>query len=126
ARAQHTNFREQLPAHYGESAAAPICFAEMDRKSLPARNIRAMVRYPGRYVRVVAAALICAAATACGASEPASADTPPSTSAPPPPPAPPDPAAVGADELGEVPILMYHQVTAEPAGEYDQSPAELR
>ncbi|WP_280490301.1 polysaccharide deacetylase family protein [Nocardia carnea] len=86
-----------------------------------------MVRYPGKGVRVGAAALVCAAATACGATdEPASAGTPPSTSAAPPPPAPPDPAAVGADELGEVPILMYHQVTAEPSGEYDQSPGEFR
>lgn len=77
---------------------------------------------------MVAAALICAAATACGATgDPAAADTAPTTSAaPPPPPAPPDPAAVGADELGEVPILMYHQVTADPAGEYDQSPTEFR
>lgn len=76
---------------------------------------------------MVVSALICAAATACGATgEPASADTPPRTSAAPPPPAPPDPATVGADELGEVPILMYHQVTADPAGEYDQSPGEFR
>ncbi len=76
---------------------------------------------------MVAAALICAAATACGATgEPAAADTAPITSAVAPPLAPPDPAAVGADELGEVPILMYHQVTAAPAGEYDQSPAEFR
>ncbi|MFI5720626.1 polysaccharide deacetylase family protein [Nocardia sp. NPDC051750] len=87
-----------------------------------------MVRYPGTRVRVVAAALVCAVATACGAAgEPASAGTPPSNSVPPPAtPAPPDPAAIGADELGEVPILMYHQVTAAPAGEYDQSPAEFR
>ncbi|MEU1983169.1 polysaccharide deacetylase family protein [Nocardia sp. NPDC019395] len=87
-----------------------------------------MVRYPGTCVRVVVAALVCAVATACGAAgEPASAGSPPSSSAPPPaPPAPPDPAAVGADELGEVPILMYHQVTAAPEGEYDQSPGEFR
>lgn len=111
----------------GESRRALICFAEMNRKSLPARNIRAMVRYPGKYVRVVAAALVCAVATACGtAGEPAAADPPPGISAAPPPPAPPDPAAVGADELGEVPILMYHQITSAPTGEYDQSPAEFR
>ncbi|MEV0034014.1 polysaccharide deacetylase family protein [Nocardia sp. NPDC050793] len=37
-----------------------------------------------------------------------------------------DPAAVGANELGLVPVLMYHQVTAHPAGEYDQTPEEFR
>ncbi|MCM6778208.1 polysaccharide deacetylase family protein [Nocardia sp. CDC159] len=36
------------------------------------------------------------------------------------------PAAVGADELGDVPILMYHQLSADPLGEYDQTPAEFR
>ncbi|MFI5779038.1 polysaccharide deacetylase family protein [Nocardia sp. NPDC051570] len=36
------------------------------------------------------------------------------------------PAAVGANELGTVPILMYHQIIADPAGEYDQTPAKFR
>ncbi|RDI62837.1 polysaccharide deacetylase [Nocardia pseudobrasiliensis] len=36
------------------------------------------------------------------------------------------PAAVGANELGVVPILMYHQLSADPAGEYDQTPAKFR
>ncbi|WP_336081244.1 polysaccharide deacetylase family protein [Nocardia sp. SSK8] len=39
---------------------------------------------------------------------------------------PPDPAAVAANELGLVPVLMYHQITPDPAGEYDQTPAEFR
>lgn len=37
-----------------------------------------------------------------------------------------DPAAVHADELGAVPVLMYHQVVAAPKGDYDQSPAQFR
>ncbi|TDP41914.1 polysaccharide deacetylase family protein [Nocardia ignorata] len=40
--------------------------------------------------------------------------------------APPNPAEVGANELGLVPVLMYHQISANPAGEYDQTPAEFR
>ncbi|MGV9678421.1 polysaccharide deacetylase family protein [Nocardia sp. NPDC003482] len=38
----------------------------------------------------------------------------------------PTPAAVGANELGSVPILMYHQLSADPVSEYDQTPAEFR
>ncbi|MET7768498.1 polysaccharide deacetylase family protein [Nocardia sp. NPDC005366] len=37
-----------------------------------------------------------------------------------------DPARIAANELGEVPILMYHQVIATPAGEYDQTVEEFR
>ncbi|MFC6010991.1 polysaccharide deacetylase family protein [Nocardia lasii] len=40
--------------------------------------------------------------------------------------APPNPAEIGANELGFVPVLMYHQITANPVGEYDQTPAEFR
>ncbi|MFQ6398146.1 polysaccharide deacetylase family protein [Nocardia sp. KC 131] len=38
----------------------------------------------------------------------------------------PDPAAVAANELGLVPVLMYHQLTPSPASEYDQTPEEFR
>ncbi|MFC9661984.1 polysaccharide deacetylase family protein [Nocardia sp. NPDC127606] len=41
-------------------------------------------------------------------------------------PAPPNPAEIAANELGFVPVLMYHQITPNPAGEYDQTPAEFR
>ncbi|MEU4311376.1 polysaccharide deacetylase family protein [Nocardia sp. NPDC024068] len=84
-----------------------------------------MVRYPVSIVRVVVAALCAIGAAACGGT----AETAPAPPAPPPPvttTARPDPAAVGADELGQVPILMYHQLSAQPAGEYDQTPAEFR
>jgi hypothetical protein len=37
-----------------------------------------------------------------------------------------DPAAVKANELGVVPVLMYHQFVAQPKGVYDQTPAQLK
>lgn len=88
-----------------------------------------MVRFPRAVVRAVVAAAVCAAATACGGSP--GAQPPQTTPAAPPPPTvttppAPDPAAVGADELGVVPILMYHQLSPQPGGEYDQTPAEFR
>jgi peptidoglycan/xylan/chitin deacetylase (PgdA/CDA1 family) len=36
------------------------------------------------------------------------------------------PAAVHANELGQVPVLMIHQVEQRPQGEFAQSPAQLR
>ncbi|MFD3506653.1 polysaccharide deacetylase family protein [Nocardia sp. NPDC058666] len=48
--------------------------------------------------------------------------SPPTTSTP----TPPNPADIGANELGLVPVLMYHQITPNPAGEYDQTPTEFR
>ncbi|WP_280265507.1 polysaccharide deacetylase family protein [Nocardia wallacei] len=68
-------------------------------------------------------ALALLVAAACGAPQQPAAVTAPA----PPPAAPaPDPAAVGANELGAVPILMYHQLSPAPSGEYDQTPAEFR
>lgn len=71
--------------------------------------------------------LVFTAAAACAAdhdrADPRDAPTgskPPSSS-----PAP-DPAAVGANELGVVPVLMYHQLVSEPESEYDQTPAKFR
>ncbi len=37
-----------------------------------------------------------------------------------------DPAWVHADELGAVPVLLYHQIVPRPAGDYDQTPAQFR
>ncbi|MEU9037206.1 polysaccharide deacetylase family protein [Streptomyces sp. NPDC048352] len=37
-----------------------------------------------------------------------------------------DPAVVGANELGQVPVLMYHQLTEKPASVYDRTPADFR
>lgn len=41
-------------------------------------------------------------------------------------PEPVDPASVGADELGAVPVLMYHQLVPEPASVYDRTPEDFR
>lgn len=45
---------------------------------------------------------------------------------PEPEPEPVDPASVGADELGAVPVLMYHQIVPEPASVYDRTPEDFR
>jgi hypothetical protein len=37
-----------------------------------------------------------------------------------------DPAEVGANELGEVPVLMYHRILPEGGSEYDLTPEEFR
>jgi peptidoglycan/xylan/chitin deacetylase (PgdA/CDA1 family) len=73
--------------------------------------------------------------TGCGSSED-KVETPPvavgATSTPTPSASTPvpgssvDPASVGANELGQVPVMMYHVVKPSPAGEYDQSPEEFR
>jgi peptidoglycan/xylan/chitin deacetylase (PgdA/CDA1 family) len=38
----------------------------------------------------------------------------------------PDPASVRADELGAVPVLMYHQIVAHPKSVYDRTPQDFR
>lgn len=40
--------------------------------------------------------------------------------------APPDPASVKADELGQVPVLMYHRLTTQPTSVYDRTPDGYR
>lgn len=78
----------------------------------------------GSVVRMVAAGLVCAALAGCGsAADPAAAVLAPAVTTTTTP--PPDPASVGANELGLVPVLMYHQIVAVPGGEYDQTPAEF-
>lgn len=37
-----------------------------------------------------------------------------------------DPASVHANELGQIPVLMYHQLLPKPRGLYDQTPAQYR
>src|SRR5437868_5957321 len=37
-----------------------------------------------------------------------------------------DPASVHANELGQIPVLMYHQFLARPRGVYDQTIAQFR
>ncbi|EHR62123.1 polysaccharide deacetylase family protein [Saccharomonospora cyanea] len=38
----------------------------------------------------------------------------------------PDPEEVGANELGVVPVLMYHRIVPEPASVYDRTPEDFR
>ncbi|MGM1062399.1 polysaccharide deacetylase family protein [Saccharothrix sp. Mg75] len=81
----------------------------------------------------VALALVAALCAACG-QDPAQAPAQlapapsaeptartPSSAAP-----PPDPASVGANELGQVPVLMYHRLTDQPTSVYDRTPAAYR
>lgn len=62
--------------------------------------------------------------------EPGAAPAPGVIASPTPSPTPssagPDPAVVGANELGRAPVLMYHQVIADPRKDYDRTPAEFR
>jgi len=37
-----------------------------------------------------------------------------------------DPASVSANELGSVPVMMYHQIKADPKGGYDQTPEKFK
>jgi peptidoglycan/xylan/chitin deacetylase (PgdA/CDA1 family) len=92
-------------------------------------NVRAGYRWAnGLRVALAAAAL---GAAACGGGDTASArprasatsaSSSPSASAVP----GVDPASVHANEIGVVPVLMYHQFVASPKGVYDQTPAQLR
>jgi peptidoglycan/xylan/chitin deacetylase (PgdA/CDA1 family) len=87
-------------------------------------------RRPVRTVVALLAALCCgcAAHPAAGPPEQAAAQLPAASSSAPPPSssAPPDPAAVGANELGQVPILMYHRLVAQPSSVYDRTPEAFR
>ncbi|XVS60726.1 polysaccharide deacetylase family protein [Actinosynnema sp. CA-299493] len=84
---------------------------------------------PVRTVVALVAALCCGCAGHPGAGAPdgAAAQLPaPASSAPPSSSTPPDPAAVGANELGQVPILMYHRLVEQPTSVYDRTPTAFR
>lgn len=38
----------------------------------------------------------------------------------------PDPKVVGANELGEVPVIMFHRIVKNPASDYDTTPSQFR
>jgi hypothetical protein len=61
-------------------------------------------------------------------AEAAAGSGPIPTPTPSPTPAEPavDPATVGANELGEIPVLMYHRILPDGGGEYDRSPEGFR
>ncbi|WP_374202962.1 polysaccharide deacetylase family protein [Saccharothrix sp. S26] len=86
---------------------------------------------PVRTVVALLAALCCGCAANPAPDEAAAQLPPPGSSAPPSDAAPsssapPDPAAVGANELGQVPILMYHRLVERPSSVYDRTPAAFR
>ncbi|MER7014164.1 polysaccharide deacetylase family protein [Saccharopolyspora sp. NPDC000359] len=76
----------------------------------------------GRAVAAVTAVLLTALAS-CGSPPPPPRQV---VEIPPPPPPPPPPESVGANELGDVPVLMYHRITPAPSSVYDRTPEEFR
>lgn len=69
---------------------------------------------------------------ACGTPAPAPASAPAPSSAPVPKPAAAHPRLtadearkIGADELGRIPVLMYHRLTANPKSVYERTPADF-
>ncbi|MDI2027372.1 polysaccharide deacetylase family protein [Saccharopolyspora sp. TS4A08] len=77
-------------------------------------------------LRAAALAMLCATAACSAPAAPAPPPPPNTPAAPPAPPPPPDPASVGANELGDVPVLMYHRITPAPTSVYDRTPADFR
>lgn len=106
-----------------QSCPGSTGYRKIEGKPLPPRNIAAMTGGSTAISRLFGAVLLALTLTACAAEPP-----PPVVESPPAPAPsrPPDPAGIAANELGFVPILMYHQITPDPAGEYDQTPAEFR
>ncbi|MEV0696590.1 polysaccharide deacetylase family protein [Saccharopolyspora sp. NPDC050389] len=82
-------------------------------------------------MRKVRAGVVATAAVllaACG-SEHGGEVVPPQPNAvvrPPEPVSRPTPESVRANELGDVPVLMYHRITPTPSSVYDRSPEDLR
>jgi peptidoglycan/xylan/chitin deacetylase (PgdA/CDA1 family) len=65
-------------------------------------------------------------ASAAAATSGASTPSPSATAAPTAAAAPVDPASVKANELGLVPVMMFHRITPTVNGEYDTTPADFR
>ncbi|MCI2423542.1 polysaccharide deacetylase family protein [Saccharopolyspora sp. K220] len=83
----------------------------------------------GRAAIAAAAILLAIFSAGCSAetapAQPNAAVQPP-PAPPPPPPPPPTPESVGANELGDVPVLMYHRITPTPTSVYDRTPEDFR
>jgi len=73
---------------------------------------------------VVVTATLVTALSACGSTSDGPSPAPVAQTAPKPPPV--DPASVKANELGVVPVLMYHRLTPTPKAEYDRTPDDFR
>jgi peptidoglycan/xylan/chitin deacetylase (PgdA/CDA1 family) len=77
-----------------------------------------MRRFRGRAV-VGAGSLVLLLAAGCGAIPQGPTETPPA-------PVPARPSDVRANELGAIPVLMYHRLVNEPRSVYDRSPDDFR
>jgi peptidoglycan/xylan/chitin deacetylase (PgdA/CDA1 family) len=85
------------------------------------------VREGYRRTGVLVAGLALAVACSSGTAKPPSPTVGPTADGTAPAPAVTvDPAAVHANELGAVPVLMYHQLLPRPTGVYDQTPGQFR
>jgi peptidoglycan/xylan/chitin deacetylase (PgdA/CDA1 family) len=73
-------------------------------------------------LRLVTISLALLVVAGCGADSRASAPVPGES----PPAVPVHPADVRANELGVVPVLMYHRVVADPTSIYDRTPDDFR
>lgn len=60
------------------------------------------------------------------APSPGPTPSPPASPTPTPAPPPVDPAAVDADELGQIPVLMYHRLKEDGGGPYDRTRQAFR
>ncbi|GAB3293585.1 polysaccharide deacetylase family protein [Parasphingorhabdus pacifica] len=83
-----------------------------------------------RRVTVATATLLTALITGSCSPEPPGPQpdrtTTPAQPAVPPPEPSPTPESVGANELGDVPVLMYHRITESPSSVYGRTPQEFR
>ncbi len=88
-----------------------------------------MMKTLERSTAIIAAVVISASACTTGES-PVAAFAPQPSAVPQSSSAPtsriPEPAEVRANELGEVPVLMYHRVVRNPTSVYDRDPEEFR
>jgi peptidoglycan/xylan/chitin deacetylase (PgdA/CDA1 family) len=81
-------------------------------------------------VVATAAILLAVFGSGCSAetspAQPNAVVQPPPLPPPPAPPPPPSPESVRANELGDVPVLMYHRITPTPTSVYDRTPEDFR
>jgi peptidoglycan/xylan/chitin deacetylase (PgdA/CDA1 family) len=76
----------------------------------------------GRFCSAVTCAVTCLVlllVAGCGTNPPVPTETPPA-------PVPVRPADVHANELGAIPVLMYHRLVAVPTSVYDRTPDDFR
>lgn len=109
--------------------------SETQPKGQSSKGVWVPSRYRWKSGGVVSLAGVAIAAAACGggssAAQPAASASSAATSTASPAAASPtpsavDPASVHANELGQIPVLMYHQFLAKPSGAYDQTLAQFR